>query len=183
MAGKEVCSFLEPCLFQRQGVVVDAEKSHHVKPSLIESRGFMPTITTLSGEPVDLEEYSLEDESERLRLISSWVVEFDLLEEVDQEVNPSIFIPELQTYINEALEVKKRSIQLEFLEAGGLFGAVFWVFSFSSEKHGDFYALVARDYPITDLALMEKTFVTDSGAVVKLTPSQAALLDLFEPKE
>ncbi len=143
----------------------------------------MATITTKYGEAVNLEDFNLEDETTRFNQIASWNVEFDPLDEVDQQVDPSIFIAELQTYINEALEVKKRSIELEFLQAGGLFGAVYWVYNFSHEKHGHFYAIVARDFPITDLSLMEKSFHAESGEVITFSPAQAALLDLFEPKE
>lgn len=143
----------------------------------------MSPITTPTGEPADLEDPALEDELFRLNRIAHWNVQFDPLEPKDQEVDPKVFIPELLTYLNEALEVKKKAVQLEFVESGTLFDAAYWVFSFTHEKHGDFYVMVVRDLPITDLALVEKTFLLEDGNLVRWTPAQAALLDLFEPKE
>ncbi|MDX1972497.1 MAG: hypothetical protein SFY68_08210 [Candidatus Sumerlaeia bacterium] len=143
----------------------------------------MSPITSKTGEPIDLDDPALEFEETRLELIAQWNVAFEPMGEEDEAVDPAVFIPELQTYVSQVINVRKKAIKLEFREKGIFFGAAYWVFSYVDERQGPFYALLCRDYPITEFALLEQDYLSPTLGKITWTPAQAALLDFFEPKE
>jgi len=117
--------------------------------------------------------------------IDLWSINLKPLNEVDAEVETSVFQNDLVQYLRDCFRIgKKKSLELEFQKAGSIFRTTYWIFLTRIEGE-EFYAMVVRDWPITEFSVLEKNWEITSGnekKVVSLMPEQAAFFDLFDPE-
>lgn len=143
------------------------------------------TIFSDQNEPVNFDQLKFENEDQLIEQLSSWKVEFEPLDEIDNEVDPSCFMSEMAKFARQELELKKgERFDLQFRNSGYLFDIAYWVFEFTvSSEPNPLYCLVVRDHPITEFALIEKhqEYQNSDGEIIEvhLSPAHAALLDLL----
>lgn len=117
--------------------------------------------------------------------IDFWDINLKPLNSADAEVKPDVFHTELTKYLRDCFRIgKKKSVDLEFVKAGSMFKTTYWIFLTKIEGE-EFYAMVVRDWPITEFSVLEKNWEITSGSdkkVVTLTAEQAAFFDLFDPE-
>lgn len=122
------------------------------------------------------------DQDELTRAVLAADVVLDPLDDDDVEVDPACFQEEIQLYLKELLKTKKAPPPPEFVEAGRIGEAVYWIYSADLREEAPLYVFVVRNLPFTEVFAAEKSAsYLDGGAVVDrvLTPAQAALLDFL----
>jgi len=132
-----------------------------------------------------------EDPDELTRAVLDADVVLDPLDEEEAAVDPARFHEEIQLYLKDLLKTKKAPPPPDFVEAGRLGDAAYWIYSADLREGGGLYVFVVRDLPITEVFAAEKSAsyvdAAAGGKVVDrvLTPAQAALLDYMmqEPLE
>ena len=133
-----------------------------------------------AGHQVDLEAFQPVDEAAFIKSFLSWRINPEPLDEVDREVDTDLFIEDLEDYVRDVLKIRKKvPLALSFRESGNLFRTTYWIFDLNYDEQ-DFYVMLARDLPMTEILMVEKQLRTPDG-VEDLSPFQAAAWDLLNP--
>mgnify|MGYP006289121061 CR=1 FL=1 len=143
-------------------------------------------INRAEGDPLDLDLLPSE-EADLIDAIAGKGLILDPLLADESDVDPDVFLEEMEDYVVRTLKLAKKPVAVKFEEAGAIGGVSFWVFSAKPTQDEPLYLFLIRDRCFSEITAAFQWAEVEGGTTIRLTPAEAAVVEYrtmeFNPDE